>query len=95
MPFCFFAHKKEDNGVKVIDPMGEMLIVTWEGYASQLANAEQEDLVSVLKKIIEKEAINLSQEANVFVGKDTRYDIAYLLAVGISYSALWQRMHIT
>lgn len=58
--------------MKVIDPMGEMVTEAWEGYATQLANAEQEDLLSALKDIIGKEAINMSQEANVFVGKDTR-----------------------
>ncbi|XP_019116981.2 phosphoacetylglucosamine mutase isoform X2 [Larimichthys crocea] len=63
---------EEDNGVKLIDPMGEMLLQTWESYATQLANAEQEDLLTALKDVIEKEAINMSQEANVFVGKDTR-----------------------
>lgn len=55
--------------------MGEMLLQTWESYATQLANAEQEDLLTALKDVIEKEAINMSQEANVFVGKDTRYVI--------------------
>lgn len=61
--------------MKLIDPMGEMLLQTWESYATQLANAEQEDLLTALKDVIEKEAINMSQEANVFVGKDTRYMI--------------------
>ncbi|XP_076016343.1 phosphoacetylglucosamine mutase [Genypterus blacodes] len=63
---------EEDNGVKLIDPMGEMLKPEWEAYATQLANAEQEDLLAALKAVIEKEAINMSQQANVFVGKDTR-----------------------
>lgn len=63
---------EEDNGVKLIDPMGEMVTPAWEGYATQLANAEQDDLVSALKELIQKEAIDLSQEASVFVGKDTR-----------------------
>lgn len=66
---------QEDNGVKLVDPMGEMVTPTWEGYATQLANAEQEDLLAALQDIIKKEAINMSQEANVFVGKDTRYMI--------------------
>lgn len=61
---------EEDNGAKLIDPMGEMLTPTWEGYATKLVNAE--DLLTTLKEIIEKEAINMDQEANVFVGKDTR-----------------------
>lgn len=64
--------------MKVIDPMGEMVTAAWEGYATQLANAEQEDLLTALRDIIGKEAINMNQEANVFVGKDTRYDYTYL-----------------
>lgn len=75
--------------MKIIDPMGEMMSTSWEGYATQLANAEQEDLIDALKDIIEKEAIDLNLEAEVFVGKDTRY----VLAVGISDPALWQCMH--
>ncbi|XP_076612168.1 phosphoacetylglucosamine mutase [Chaetodon auriga] len=69
---------EEDNGVKLIDPMGEMVTPTWEGYATQLANAEQEDLLAALQDVIEKETINMSQEANVFVGKDTRSSSARL-----------------
>lgn len=52
--------------------MGEMVTPAWEGYATQLANAEQEDLLTALKDIVKKEAINMSQEAHVFVGRDTR-----------------------
>lgn len=29
---------EEDNGVKLVDPMGEMLELAWEKHASQLAN---------------------------------------------------------
>ncbi|KAM9783039.1 phosphoacetylglucosamine mutase [Neosynchiropus ocellatus] len=63
---------EEDNGVKLVDPKGEMLTPAWESYASQLANAQQADLVGTLKNIIEREAIDMSQEAKVFVGRDTR-----------------------
>lgn len=61
--------------MKLIDPMGEMVTPAWEGYATQLANAEQQDLLIALKDAIEKEAVNMNQEANVFVGKDTRYNL--------------------
>ncbi|XP_019745837.1 phosphoacetylglucosamine mutase isoform X2 [Hippocampus comes] len=63
---------EEDNGVKLIDPMGEMVTLAWEGYATRLANAEQQELLSVLEDILEKEDIDKSQGALVFVGKDTR-----------------------
>ena len=29
---------EEDNGVKLVDPLGEMLESTWEMYATDLAN---------------------------------------------------------
>ncbi|KAK3517885.1 hypothetical protein QTP70_026212 [Hemibagrus guttatus] len=63
---------EEDNGVKLIDPMGEMVTPAWEGYATELANADQEDLCSVLKDIIGKEAIDMSKAASVVTGRDTR-----------------------
>ncbi|CAL8316651.1 unnamed protein product [Merluccius merluccius] len=69
---------EEDNGVKLIDPMGEMLTPVWEVYATRLANAEQDHLLTVLEDIIEKESIDLTQEAHVFVGKDTRSSSARL-----------------
>uniref|UniRef100_A0A8C7YKZ8 Phosphoacetylglucosamine mutase n=1 Tax=Oryzias sinensis TaxID=183150 RepID=A0A8C7YKZ8_9TELE len=69
---------EEDNGVKLVDPMGEMLAATWESYATMLANAEQEELISALNEIIEKEGIDKSPEASVFVGKDTRSSSASL-----------------
>ncbi|XP_041832062.1 phosphoacetylglucosamine mutase [Melanotaenia boesemani] len=69
---------EEDNGVKLIDPMGEMVTPAWEGYATQLANAEQEDLLAAMKDITGKEAIDITQEASVFVGKDTRGSSASL-----------------
>ncbi|XP_061559824.1 phosphoacetylglucosamine mutase isoform X4 [Phycodurus eques] len=69
---------EEDNGVKLIDPMGEMVPPAWEGYATRLGNAEQQELLSVLEDIMEKEDIDRSQEASVFVGKDTRSSSASL-----------------
>ncbi|XP_070705377.1 phosphoacetylglucosamine mutase isoform X4 [Pempheris klunzingeri] len=83
---------EEDNGLKMIGPMGEMVAPTWEGYATLLANAEQEDLLTALKDILEKEAINMSQEASVFVGKDTRSSSAsFSQAVMDGVSALGGR----
>lgn len=52
--------------------MGEMVSSVWEEYATLLVNAEHEGLLTALKDIIEREAISMTQEANVFVGKDTR-----------------------
>ncbi|XP_006033596.1 phosphoacetylglucosamine mutase isoform X2 [Alligator sinensis] len=63
---------EEDNGVKLVDPLGEMLNPSWEEYATHLANAEEHEVQSVLAEICQKEAVNLHQQASVFVGRDTR-----------------------
>ena len=58
--------------------MGEMLTPAWEVYATQLANAEQDNLVTVLKDLIQKESVDMTQEAEVFVGRDTRYGAGWV-----------------
>ncbi|KAM4771947.1 phosphoacetylglucosamine mutase [Rhinophrynus dorsalis] len=63
---------EEDNGVKLVDPMGEMLAQAWEVYATNLANAEEHELQSVLTDIIQQESINMEHEASVAIGRDTR-----------------------
>ncbi|KAJ3029236.1 UNVERIFIED_CONTAM: Phosphoacetylglucosamine Mutase [Siphonaria sp. JEL0065] len=64
----------KDNGVKAVEPLGEMLVQSWEGYATQLANATHDAsaLLAVVNDIITKEEIDWSQPANVVVAKDTR-----------------------
>ncbi|CAK8682936.1 unnamed protein product [Clavelina lepadiformis] len=61
-----------DNGVKLIDPCGEMLVESWEVIATGLANASNDDLVKELKKIVAKENIDLSQTATILLARDTR-----------------------
>ncbi|XP_069788307.1 phosphoacetylglucosamine mutase [Narcine bancroftii] len=63
---------EEDNGVKLVDPHGEMLASDWETYATHLANAEEQNLKSVLTNIVEKESVNLQEVARIFLGRDTR-----------------------
>ncbi|PKS10651.1 hypothetical protein jhhlp_002406 [Lomentospora prolificans] len=62
-----------DNGVKIVDPMGEMLEQDWEAYATQLVNApSDEKLVSEYKKLAEQLRVNLDAPAKVVYGRDTR-----------------------
>ncbi|XP_023778087.1 phosphoacetylglucosamine mutase isoform X2 [Cyanistes caeruleus] len=63
---------EEDNGVKLVDPLGEMLHPSWEEYATQLANAEERELQKVIMEICQKAAVNLHKDASVFIGRDTR-----------------------
>lgn len=68
----FFSFK-EDNGVKLVDPLGEMLAPSWEEHATCLANAEEQDVQRVLLDISEKAAVDLQQDACVVIGRDTRW----------------------
>lgn len=76
-------NEAQDNGVKLIDPSGEMMSQEWEPLAVQLANAKNEhelwdQLVSVVKNTL---SIDLTREEEqednkrgycVMVGRDTR-----------------------
>ncbi|KAK2190303.1 hypothetical protein NP493_79g06004 [Ridgeia piscesae] len=63
---------EEDNGVKLIDPMGEMLERSWEHYATQLVNASDDDLNSVLRGIIDQASIKTEVAVKVVIARDTR-----------------------
>ncbi|NXP28483.1 AGM1 mutase, partial [Scytalopus superciliaris] len=63
---------EEDNGIKLVDPLGEMLHPSWEEYATQLVNAEEQELQEVITEICQKAAVNLHKDALVFIGRDTR-----------------------
>ena len=53
--------------------MGEMLMSSWEIYATNLANSITDSaLISSLQDIIHKEGIDLSLPGNVVIGRDTR-----------------------
>lgn len=62
-----------DNGVKIVDPMGEMLEQDWERYATALVNSPtDEDLVSLYNRMATDLKIDLSVPAKVIYGRDTR-----------------------
>ncbi|KAJ1992534.1 hypothetical protein H4R33_000990 [Dimargaris cristalligena] len=68
------SHNPEpDNGVKLVDPRGEMLDTQWEPYATELANAADETaLTRAMQKIIEEKHIDVGKPAHVVFGRDTR-----------------------
>ncbi|CAH1783957.1 unnamed protein product, partial [Owenia fusiformis] len=63
---------EEDNGVKLVDPLGEMLEASWEPIATSLANVKDADLGSKLEEIIKTVDIDISAPSKVFIGRDTR-----------------------
>jgi len=62
----------KDNGVKLIDPMGEMLEASWEKHATDLANASNDSLPETLQSIVTLHKIDLERPANIVVARDTR-----------------------
>jgi phosphoacetylglucosamine mutase len=68
------SHNPEcDNGVKIIDPKGDMLEQEWESIATDLVNVADDELESEVAKIIAQQKIDMNAHSNVFVGMDTRY----------------------
>lgn len=74
------SHNPElDNGVKLVDPMGEMLEQSWEKLATDLANVEDQELEGHIRNLIETQKINISAASKVFIGMDNRYHSPGLL----------------
>jgi len=61
-----------DNGVKLVDPAGEMLEQAWEAIATQVANADDGELAKVVDQLVQDQKVDLTVEANVYIGRDTR-----------------------
>jgi len=68
------SHNPEpDNGVKLVDPRGEMLEASWEVHATTLANASStEEFIQALDTVIKNAKIDISKPAKVVYARDTR-----------------------
>lgn len=78
------SHNLEpDNGIKLVDPAGEMLEASWETIATNLANVQDSDLISTLLHISRRENIDLSVPATVIIGRDTRKSSPGLLKAAL------------
>ncbi|KAJ9191619.1 hypothetical protein DTO166G4_1075 [Paecilomyces variotii] len=71
----------EDNGVKLIDPMGEMLEAEWEKYATKLANWPLENIGDAYDELIKEIDVNMDNPARVVFARDTRASGSRLVGV--------------
>ena len=62
----------QDNGVKVVDPLGSMLAAEWETYATTLANSSHAELLGNIVKLSTDLKIDLSQPSSVIIARDSR-----------------------
>ncbi|KAF7562751.1 hypothetical protein G7046_g1370 [Stylonectria norvegica] len=62
-----------DNGVKIVDPMGEMLEQEWEAYATTLVNSpSDQELLNTYKALAAQLKIDVTTPGRVVYGRDTR-----------------------
>ncbi|KAL4911573.1 hypothetical protein BDW74DRAFT_143205 [Aspergillus multicolor] len=71
----------EDNGVKLVDPMGEMLEAEWEAHATKLANASMESIADVYEELIQEIDVSMENPARVVFARDTRASGSRLVGV--------------
>ncbi|KAI9751197.1 MAG: Phosphoacetylglucosamine Mutase [Lichina confinis] len=63
----------EDNGIKLVDPMGEMLESSWEEYATVLANSASDKLlVDVYEQLHNTVKAKQNAPSRVIFARDTR-----------------------
>jgi len=71
------SHNPEsDNGVKLIDPNGQMLDSSWESYAETFINAQLEEIPAFLAQLCTDFQLDIEKldcnHPRVFLGRDTR-----------------------
>ena len=75
----------DDNGVKLVDPMGEMLEGSWEAHATTLANAPTDEaLAEAFAKLERDLSINPQAGARAVFARDTRASGPHLVAALIA-----------
>jgi phosphoacetylglucosamine mutase len=65
----------QDNGVKIVDPSGEVMEMEWEKHAEKLANASSgQDLISIVQELMGKCHISENKQVQplIYIGYDTR-----------------------
>lgn len=64
---------EQDNGVKIVDPFGDMLESAWEAHATAVANARgPQELVAALESLVHAGKVDLNQPSSVVYAYDTR-----------------------
>ena len=63
----------QDNGVKIVDPSGEMLEQSWEAHATALSNCPStESLVSTFTTLANHLRVDLNAPSSIVFARDTR-----------------------
>uniref|UniRef100_A0A915Q0M9 phosphoacetylglucosamine mutase n=1 Tax=Setaria digitata TaxID=48799 RepID=A0A915Q0M9_9BILA len=68
----------DDNGVKIIDPMGGMLDAAWEKYANSIVNASDSEFQQKSQEFWQQFSGRIGENAKVFTAIDTRPSSKYI-----------------
>ncbi|KAK6110775.1 Phosphoglucomutase/phosphomannomutase alpha/beta/alpha domain I family protein [Brugia pahangi] len=68
----------EDNGVKIIDPMGGMLDAAWENYADLIVNSSDSEFLRKSQEFLRQFSGRVVENATVFTAIDTRPSSKYI-----------------
>ena len=80
----------QDNGVKLVDPMGLMLTENWEPHATHVANCSDLELVDTLQRVAAEEQIDAKQKVNVIIiGYDTRYILQFVAVIWLYFCFIY------
>jgi phosphoacetylglucosamine mutase len=62
-----------DNGIKIVDPMGEMMEQEWEAYATKLVNcSSDQELLDTYKSLATHLKVDINAPGRCIYGRDTR-----------------------
>lgn len=62
-----------DNGVKIVDPLGDMLEQSWEKFVTDVVNSGEDSFEEKIMSIIRSNEIDTSIDGCLFLGWDTRF----------------------
>ncbi|CAB3405707.1 unnamed protein product [Caenorhabditis bovis] len=77
-----------DNGVKIVDPMGDMLSPEWENFATQLVNSTDDDLPSTICALELEVNAMCAMKAKVVCAMDTRESGPHLMLAAKAGTAM-------
>lgn len=61
-----------DNGIKLVDPQGEMVIGEWETIATELANVSESNLPDKLAELLQANESSAASAVQLVLARDTR-----------------------
>uniref|UniRef100_A0A8R1E995 phosphoacetylglucosamine mutase n=1 Tax=Caenorhabditis japonica TaxID=281687 RepID=A0A8R1E995_CAEJA len=79
----------KDNGVKLVDPSGDMLNEMWEKYSTEIVNATDAEFPEAVRRLEEQIVVRKTENSRVVCGMDTRESGPHLMEAARAGAALF------